>query len=184
MKTQFLSYVLFFLAIVQLNAQIPAFTRDYKVVNLGVGIGSNLFREAYYSTMIPPVAASFELAVRDHVLEKGVVGIGGYLCAEKYKYSFSRKGWETTSFIIGASGSFHYPLIDHFDTYSGFMLGYEILRNEYFGGYDESDYTGSSNGIKWAWFAGGRYYFRENMAALLELGYGVAYLTFGLAIRL
>jgi hypothetical protein len=185
MKKLLLSFFTVLLsAVIQLNGQQPAFTREYKVINTGAGLGSNLFREAYYSTVIPPVSVSFEFGIKDHVLERGVIGTGFYVGAGRYKYEFSRKGWKTTNYIIGARGNLHYPLIRYFDTYTGFMLGYEILGIEYFGGYNETDYTGTSNGIAWAWYIGGRYYFSENMAALLELGYGDAYVTVGIAFKL
>jgi len=184
MKKLLLSFAVVIFTATQLYAQAPAFAKGYKVINLGLGLGSNLFRETYYNTIVPPISASFEVAAKDHVLEKGVIGVGGYLGASLYKYEFSRNGWKTTDLIIGARGNFHYPLLDNLDTYSGFMLGYGILRVEYFGDYGEDDYTGSSNGIQWAWFVGGRYYFRENMAVMLELGYGVAYLNIGIALKL
>jgi hypothetical protein len=63
------------------------------------------------------------------------------------------------------------------------MLGYGILNIKYFGGYGIDDYTGSSSGIQWAWFIGGRYYFIENLALMAELGYGVAYLNVGIAFK-
>ncbi|OFY60339.1 MAG: hypothetical protein A2V46_00370 [Bacteroidetes bacterium RBG_19FT_COMBO_42_7] len=170
-------------AVAQLPAQEPAFVKGNKVINLGVGLGSNLYRESYYNSTIPPVSASFEIGVKDHILERGVIGAGGYLAGSSYKYEFSRKGWKTTNFIVGIRGNFHYPLVDKLDTYSGLMLGYGILSVEYFGGYDDDDYTGSSSGLQWAWFLGGRYYLRESFAAMLELGYGISYLNLGVSFK-
>ena len=63
------------------------------------------------------------------------------------------------------------------------MAGYGIMSNEFFGSYTEEDYTGSSNGFRWAWFVGARYYFVESMAAFAEIGYGVSYLNAGIASR-
>jgi hypothetical protein len=57
------------------------------------------------------------------------------------------------------------------------------LSHKYFGVYGDEDYSGSSSGIRWAWFVGGRYYFKENFAAMLELGYGVAYINLGIALK-
>jgi hypothetical protein len=183
MKKFLISFAAMCFTIAQLVAQEPVFVKGSKVINLGLGIGSNLYRETYYHTMVPPVSASFEVGVKDHVLERGVIGVGGYFAATSYKYEFSNKGWKTSNYIIGARGNFHYPLVDKLDTYSGLMLGYGILRIEYFGGYGNDDYTGSSSGLQWAWFIGGRYYFSENLAAMIELGYGVAYLNLGIAIK-
>ena len=33
---------------------------------------------------------------------------------------------DTQIFIIGVRGSFHYPLVDKLDTYTGLALGYDI----------------------------------------------------------
>jgi hypothetical protein len=183
MKKLLMSLAAIYLAVTQLIAQEPAIIKGNKVINLGFGIGSNLYRETYYHTMVPPVSASFEVGVANHILEKGEIGVGGYLAASMYKYEFSNKGWKTSEFLIGARGNFHYPLVSKLDTYSGLMLGYGILSTEYFGGYGDENYTGSSNGLRWAWFLGARYYFIESFAAMLELGYGVAYLNIGLAYK-
>ena len=183
MKKLSLFIAVMFIGFVQLVAQEPVYSKGNKVFNLGLGIGSTLFTDTYYRTMFPPVSASFEVGVADHILEKGVIGAGGYVAGTSYKYQFSKKGWNTSQIIIGARGNFHYPLVERLDTYTGLMLGYGIKTIEYFGGYTVDDYTGSSSGIQWAWFIGGRYYFRENLAAMAELGYGVTYLNIGIALK-
>ena len=183
MKKLILTLAAIIIVFPRLEGQKPEFAKGSRVFNLGLGIGTNLYRETYYNTMIPPVSVSFEIGATDHILEKGVIGVGGYLGASTYKYKFSNNGWNITDFIIGVRGNFHYPLLDNLDTYTGIMIGYGIVGIEYFGSYDENDYTGSSGGIQWAWFIGGRYYFRENWAAMLELGYGVSYLNIGIAWR-
>jgi hypothetical protein len=43
------------------------------------------------------------------------------------------------------------------------------------------NYEDSASHIAWALFIGARYYFRENMAVMAELGYGPSYLNLGLA---
>lgn len=171
------------LVVAQLAAQKPEFVKGNKVINLGLGIGTGLLGETYYHILVPPISASFETGVADHILEKGEIGVGGYLGAASYKYKYSNKGWKNSEVIIGARGNFHYPLIKKLDTYSGLMLGYGIIGIKYFGGYGDADYTGFSSGIRWAWFVGGRYYLSESFAAMLELGYGVAYLNLGVALK-
>ncbi len=39
------------------------------------------------------------------------------------------------------------------------------------------------SGLVSSFFIGGRYYFSDSMAAMLELGYGVAYLNLGVAFK-
>jgi len=67
----------------------------------------------------------------------------------------------------------------------GLLLGYNIATSKEFGssipGYD---YSYSAGGITWAGFIGGRYYFKDNLAVMAELGYGIAYLNIGVALKI
>jgi hypothetical protein len=183
MKRILLLLVIVSFSLTQLIAQEPTFVKGDKVLNLGIGLGSTLYSGTYYHSQVPPLSASLEVGVADNILEKGVIGVGGYLGFSSYKYEYSNSGWKTSNIIIGARGNFHYPLLEKLDTYTGLLLGYGILSHKYFGIYGDEDYSGSSSGIRWAWFVGGRYYFKENLAAMLELGYGVAYLNLGIALK-
>jgi len=169
-------------------AQESLFNKGDKVLNLGIGLGSTLYTGPYYTTQIPPVSASLEVGVIDNLFEvQGLnLGVGGYLgfTTSKYEYSFfgSIRGWEYTSVIVGARGNVHYPLVDKFDTYAGLLLGYNIVTSKSFGtGGTESDV---SSGLASSGFIGGRYYFSEKFSAMLELGYGIAYLNLGVGIKL
>ncbi len=165
------------------NAREPSFSMGNRVFNIGMGVGTNLYSGTYYSSILPPISASLEVAVKDHILERGILGVGGFGSFSTYRFKFSNNGWKTSDVIIGARGSFHYPFVDNLDTYSGLMLGYGIINYEFFGNYTEEDYTGGSSGLRWSWFLGARYYFREDMAFFAELGYGVSYLNAGIAFR-
>jgi hypothetical protein len=170
-----------------LMAQDIRFQEGDKVLNLGIGLGSTLAVGRYYTTQVPPVSASLEFGFMDDLLDvKGLnLGLGGYVGYTSYKYEYtfigSVWGWEYTSIIIGARGVLHYPLVDKLDTYTGLLLGYNIRTSSSFGTGATTSAAGS--GIASAWFAGGRYYFTDNVAAMLELGYGIAYLNLGVAIK-
>jgi len=183
MKKFLLLFIAVFSFLARLAAQEPTFIKGDKVLNLGIGFGSTLYSGTYYYTQIPPISASYEVGVTENIFEKGVLGVGGYAGFSSYKYDYSDSGWKTIDFILGARANLHYPLVDKLDTYAGLMLGYGIIGIKYFGGYGDDDYTGFSNGIRWAWFVGARYYLSENFAAMLELGYGVAYLNLGIALK-
>jgi len=183
MKKILLSFISVFFLLSYLAAQDPTFTKGDKVLNLGVGFGSTLYSGSYYYTQIPPVSASYEVGVADNIFEKGVLGVGGYAGFSSYKYDYSDSGWKTYDFILGARANLHYPLVDKLDTYAGLMLGYGIISNSYYGTYNEDNYSGSYSGLQWALFIGGRYYFKENLAAMAELGYGVAVLNIGIAMK-
>ncbi len=169
------------------SAQESTFKVGDKVVNVGLGIGNVHYSGSGYKTQIPPLSASFEMGVKDGILEKGLIGVGGYLGYASYKWTSvwngDEYGWKYSNFILGARGTFHYPLIDKLDTYSGLMLGYEVVSVSEIG---VPTGWGSANasGFIWSWYAGGRYYFTNKIAGMLELGYGITYLNLGVAIKL
>lgn len=173
----------------QLSAQDNLLTKGERVLNLGIGLGSTLYTGSGYTSAIPPVSASFEVGVKDDVLDVGSIGVGGYLGYSSYKWEYagfgSNWGWKYTDFILGARGTFHYPLVEKLDTYTGLMLGYEIVSSKEIGTIDPLyNYDTSSGGVIWSWYAGGRYYFTDNFAVMAELGYGITYLTLGVALKL
>lgn len=169
------------------NAQQSMFNLGDQVVNIGVGIGSRYAVGLYSSTTIPPLSISFEKAIVDNLLEKGVIGVGVYAGFTSYKWHYNvlgyDYGWRYSNIVIGARGSFHYPVLDNLDTYAGLMLGYNILLASEFG--DAALYDSPSSGsIAYSGFVGGRYYFSDKFSAMAELGYGIAWLTLGLGILL
>ncbi len=183
MKRSIITLTVVFIFLSLTSAQKPSFSMGEKVFNIGMGIGTNLYSGTYYNPVLPPICASLEVAVKDHILERGVLGVGVFGSFSTYRFKFLNNGWKTSDVIIGARGNFHYTLIDKFDTYSGLMLGYGIINYEFFGNFTEEDYTGGSNGLRWSWFLGARYYFREDLAFFAELGYGISYLNAGIAFR-
>jgi hypothetical protein len=171
-----------------LKAQDPAFELDDIVANLGIGIGTSFYSGLYYSPGIPPVSISLEKGIVDNVLENGVIGVGGYLGYNSYRYRYdflgADWGWNYSNIIVGATGSFHYPLVDQLDTYAGILLGYRILTSREFGDIPGTETNTASGGIAYSGFVGARYYFNEKFAAFVQLGYGIAYLTFGVSVKL
>ncbi|MFW6371043.1 MAG: hypothetical protein ACOC10_07570 [Bacteroidota bacterium] len=185
MKKNFLSLIFALLTISFVSAQDNIFKLDDKVLNVGIGLGSTLYGSGYTAS-VPPISVSFEKCFLDGIAEKGTIGIGGYLGYTAYKWDYYDWGWKYSDFIIGPRGSFHYPLVDKLDTYTGLLMGYEILTSKEYGNYlpGYSDYTSRSGGFIWAWHAGARYYFNEQFAVMAELGYGISYLTLGLSLKL
>jgi hypothetical protein len=178
------------LSIPLLKAQESMFNMGDKVVNLGIGLGSTwgFYRGFGYSTGVPPLSISYEQALMDEILEEGVIGIGGYLGYSSSRYRSTWLGddwgWNYSNIVVGAMGTFHYPLVDRLDTYAGAILGYRISTTREVGdipiGYDSS----VSGGIVFSGFIGGRYYFSDNFAAFAQLGYGISYLTLGVSLKL
>jgi hypothetical protein len=154
------------------NAQ-EIFQKGTNVLNLGIGIGSYI-----------PVEVSFEHGIVSGLIkgENGSIGIGGY--AGWYTDSNSYPSGKLTynNVLLGARGAFHYQFVDKLDTYAGLMLGYEIVSSKWSGG---GLYNGviSTSGFTSACFLGARYYFSPTIAAYGELGYGIAYLKAGVALK-
>lgn len=171
------------IASAHLQAQESSFLKGDKVLNLGLGLGSTLYSGSFYSSQIPPVSASLEIGIVDGLIEKGVIGVGPYVGYSSFKYEYMGWGWKYSNIIVGARGSFHYPLVDKLDTYAGILLGYNIVTSKEIGDPTGLDDNYGSGGLAWSGYIGGRYYFSDAFAAMLELGYGIAYLNIGVALK-
>ncbi len=167
------------------SAKAQMFEEGDKVVNLGIGFGSTFYTSSLHSMVIPPLSASFEMGIKDGVLEEGSIGVGGYVGFSRYKWEYFDWGYNLTNFILGGRGVFHYPLIDDLDTYAGALFGFRIVTDNEFGtpggGYNYND---TSGGLVLSFYVGGRYYFADNLAAMMELGYGISYINLGIAFKL
>ena len=170
--------VLAVVAVVGLLAQENTFSKGDKVANVSIGLGSSIYGSGF-SGGIPPIGVSLEYGIKDNLFnDKSSLGIGGYA-----GFTTANFGVGTyTSIIVGARGLLHYQLVEKLDTYAGVMLGYNIASVKY-----SSAYTGlgavSTGGLIYAGFIGARYYFTPNLAALAELGYGIAILNLGVSFK-
>jgi hypothetical protein len=189
-KTRFMKTRHFFLFIlismIPLTGNSQPFAAGDKVIGFGLGVGSTLYSGTGYSGRIPPLSASFEYGLQE--LGPGILGIGGYLGISSYKWETSilgsTYGWRYSSVIIGARGGYHYSFVEQLDTYAGLLLGYNVVSAKATG-----DWPGgitaeaSGSGVAWSLYIGGRYYFTDSFAAMLELGYGIAWLNLGVAYK-
>lgn len=182
--------VLFFCgAFITISAQ-QIFSKGERAVNIGLGIGSYYGGDGYTSS-IPPLSVSYEQGLIDGLLDgKASIGVGGYLAytANKWESSISGTdyGYKYSYMMIGARGAFHYQFIEKLDTYTGLMLGYNVVSSKYFGG-DTGSYkpeASSASGIGYSAFVGARYHFSDKFAAFGEIGYGISALELGISFRL
>lgn len=144
-----------------------------KLLNVGVGLGA--FTSG--KSTLPPLSVSYEHGFTDKISAGGILGYsgstfdGGFY---KVKYSY---------IMLGARGSYHFYLNDNIDAYGGVTLGYNIVSSKL-----DPDpgipVATSSSGLLYGFHLGGRYYFTEKLGAFAELGYGIAWITVGLAVKL
>ncbi len=175
-----------------------------KIISLGFGFGNNFTAGGDgFANTLPPLSAAMEVIIKDDILNdgKGYIGVGGFAQYMNYKYSVSdlpyieggygyalkyksavassaTTDWKYNKFIIGPRGYFHYSFLENLDTYTGLMLGLDHVS----WGTDDTNYK--HTGFAWSWFVGGRYYITENLAIMLELGYGATYGNIGVAYKL
>lgn len=179
--------LLVFLNLPAINSYSQLFNVGDKMINAGLGIGATWYSGAYYKTTLPPIFISGDVGFKDDI-GPGVLGLGGYLGFSSYKYEVTSVlgnwGWKYTSIIIGARGTYHMDLVDNLDTYGGLLLGYNILTFKEFG--DQNWFTGSasSSGLAYSFFVGGRYFFSDSFGVMAELGYGIAWLSLGITLKL
>ena len=159
------------------NAQ-EIFQAGTKAVNVGVGLGSVLS-----NTTIPPLSVSFDYGVKDNLIngENGSISAGGYIGYTASSVSFGESKYRTSYAILGARGAFHYQVMPKLDTYGGIMLGYNISSSSWSG--VAVDGVKSSGGFTHNTFLGARYFFKENIGAFAEAGYGIAYLNLGVTCK-
>jgi hypothetical protein len=176
MKKILLSLIVSLVAVIT-NAQ--HFENGSKFFHAGVGV---LSPYAYSGSKmgIPPVHASFEIGVTDKI---GVGGLIGYTTSKSESAFWNTKySWKYSYLIVGVRGNYHFYQDDKFDVYGGAMLGYNIASAKF----ESNDKTLENwvtepkvGGLAFGVYAGGRYFFKENSALFVELGYSIAWLNIG-----
>ncbi len=164
-----------------LHAQ--SFQQGSDVLSVGAGLGSAIGSFSYGS-QTPALSVQYEHGVWE-IGGPGVISLGGYAGIKGYKYSTSsyKEKWNYT--IIGLRSAYHYNGLrsEALDLYGGLMLSYNILHYSYkdAGGNGISGAGNYGSAAGFTLFVGGRYYFTPGIGVFAELGYGVSFLTLGLA---
>ncbi len=174
-KFNFLLLAIGLLAGTQSFAQ---YAKGDKLLNVGIGLSS------YYGGGLP-IGASFEVGVTDEISVGAQIdyyswNYNGYLGGYDYKYTF---------LPVAVRGSYHVNKLlnlnnDKIDLYGGLALGYYISRYSYNGPGGSSAFDNSyGNRVLFGLHLGGRYYFKPNLGAFAEVGYGVSALKLGVAFK-
>jgi hypothetical protein len=135
---------------------IAQYSKGDKLLNVGIGLNS------YYAGGIP-LTAALEVGVTEDISAGGSLGYLSY--GGNYGFRI---------LYLGARASYHVNKLinlnnDKIDLYGGAGLGYRSYKwkDDYGLGYNAN-----YNGIYFGGFVGGRYYFKPNIAGVMELGAG------------
>ena len=169
------------MSIISVKAQ--TYSKNTNVISAGVGLGSSIAGYTYGS-QTPAISLQYERGLFE--AGPGVISLGGYLGFKSYKYSYDYSGqhysskWKYT--IIGVRGAYHLTQlkVENLDLYGGLMLSYNNVSFSDNSGNATASY-GSAAGF--SAFVGGRYYFAKKIGVFAELGYGVAYVNAGVALK-
>ncbi len=179
--------LLLFIVLVAISLSAHAqdvFMKGDNLIGAKIGIGNGL-----------AASATYEKCIVDGLFNNGngAIGIGGYLGYAHDKEEISEQGitagCKYNDIIIGVQGNLHMQFVDRLDTYAGAMIGYEIVNANNYGRSDDPDFDYShsidvnGSGMTFSLHLGARYYLTDNLAANVELGYGVAFANIGLSYR-
>jgi hypothetical protein len=181
----FIIYSSLFLYAGNVSSQVKYDKGDI-LLNGGIGVGY------YYGNGGLPIFVSGEYAITD------AISVGPYLAYTSKSYSNGYFGYSWkyryTFIDFGARGAYHYGKhlnlrTDKLDLYGGVFLGYitAIYRVvDTPAGFSSSYYNNNNayaSTVRAGVFAGARYYFTEQFAAMGEVGYGIAPLSLGVTFN-
>ncbi|MGE5621056.1 MAG: outer membrane beta-barrel protein [archaeon] len=168
------------MAILVLTASLYAdgFKKGEKVAQIGLGYGH---AGIYGDTGFPPVSLGFQYGFEDKI------SVGGILGYSSSSQDFYWGEWSYTYIMIGARGEYHF-LEDtkNIDAYAGVTIGYDIVSSSWTdkSGWGLNDnYSASGSYALFGAHVGAKYYFTPQISLFGELGYGVSYISAGIAYK-
>ncbi len=171
-KTKLVSFLALALFLCNTQAFGQAYEQGDKLLNIGVGLGSQFMAAGAKGT--PPVGLSLEFGITDKISVGGYAGYAG----SKVETGFGDRKY--TYILVGGRGSYHFDFgVENLDPYAGLMLGYNIASVST----DSNMPTASAGGFLWGAHAGARYFFGPKFGVFAELGYGIAWLNAGVAFK-
>lgn len=158
------------------SATAQSYDAGNKLLNVGVGLGSTLSGSGINSTL-PPIGLSFEYGFTEKISAGAYVGYSS--ASQDLGFGFKANYTYT---IVGARGSYHFATSDKLDPYFGATLGYNVATATIEPASSLLT-VASASAVLYSLHLGSRYYFTDNIGAFAELGYGIAYLQLGVAVK-
>ena len=178
------------IALLAIGANAQTFEKGSSIVSAQLGVGGGFGQRIAY-----------EYSLVSLLDGKAAIGVGGSLnnrfrTDTPYKDDYEKVKTVEDWFTVTVNASFHYEFIDKLDTYVTLGLGGGVdaakskvkysseAKKEYkeFTGSELKDekYSASQGIFGWVSSLGARYYFTNNWAANVELGWtGAGYITLG-----
>ncbi len=139
-----------------------------------------------HKSTMPVIQLAYDRGVIDGLLDgSATLGVGGFFGLANTKTEYVSNG-ETYganySFIlIGFRGTVHYDIVDGFDIYGGGQFGTSIVSERSYGPV-HLQIDGLERGrLVAGFFIGSRYFFYDQLAATVEIGFGVSVFNIGAA---
>ena len=152
-----------------------AYMKGNNLIHGGLGFGlAGIFGDP----TIPPITVGYETGFEEKISLGGLAGFSGS--------SYTGPGWEWkyTYILFGVRGAYHFLENNNtWDAYGGALLGYNIVSVSETGTASFGFSAGASY-MLFGFYGGGRYYLNPRLALYGELGYGVGFVTIGVAYKL
>ena len=181
----FFSVLLVLILSISLSAQ--PFKSGDKIGQVGIGYG---FAGIYGGTTIPPISLGFQYGLDITGDLKDKISLGGIIGYTSSSYDYGTYlgtdwSWTYRYILIGARGEYHFlENSENLDAYGGITVGYAIVSVSEPTGWNGYGYSAGTSYAVFGFHVGARYYFSPTIAVFGELGYGVGYITAGVAFKL
>lgn len=171
------------------NAQ--AFYQGAHMLSVGVGLGG-IHGDYSPTSNSPTTGLSYEYGITE--FNSGALGVGLYVGNKVFTWReeeinpifYQESKWKYT--IFGLLGNYHFRTRYRYDPYISIMGGVQLLNYSNVNTTRQEDpYSSFSNskiGLAFSVGGGVRYFFANNIAPFVEVGYGVSYVTIGACFKI
>ncbi len=159
--------------------------------NIGFNLGVSAATTYSYSSKSPAFTFVYDQGITEK-MGVGYFSIGGVLSFSSSKW---RSGYDYTAkdkyTIFGARTKYHLDMVEltgerewnKVDLYGGLMVGFKYNSFDHWNVDKGNSYSDSDLSLCGDLFIGGAYNFYNNLSGVIELGFGVSYISIGISYR-